>query len=483
MTSGSSDEDNNALEYLIRRYTFLEHSFGIQWQALSAAGVRFTNPTYEYKDRKFTSAKELQTALDRQAVNLNISVWDAALLDNKNRKGVTDTDPTMENLRRDACSRLYSMTRGKDRRTQSSKNNFEVMVESSTATTAPSDRRLRSDRSKSTTAALHSSDLYLKKRKRTMKDNSKSKSDDGAKSLPLAPSIQVCNECMENFDTSYSISIERQYKRDKFAAWKLSLATAHYNLLLYGHGSKQWLLEDFCSSTLSDCCILKIKGSQPDCSLAQVHGLLELHGFLENDNEMQTGGAQKVLVIHNIDILLQQEKDASASLNMLVDSLGSSVYLICSCNGVDLPVIVNPRSQRRFLYIPVHTHRPVELTESKEAVAARDTGVLQNRSRSRLWAVLPNLAPRYAEVLQVLARLLLAAENKSRPWILYKTFFSACRDACLVDKDGKLRGLLQELKDHGLLEMRVDAGADSVSIPFDSGTLMEIVEYAPRQGR
>ena len=65
----------------------------------------------------------------------------------------------------------------------------------------------------------------------------------------------------------------------------------------------------------------------------------------------------------------------------------------------------------------------------------------------------------------------------------YTRILKASRDACLIDKDGKLRGLLQELKDHGLLTMRADAGADSVSIPFDHKTLRDIVKYEPRKGR
>ena len=81
----------------------------------------------------------------------------------------------------------------------------------------------------------------------------------------------------------------------------------------------------------------------------------------------------------------------------------------------------------------------------------------------RVLQVLKNLAPRYGEVMQILAQLQLLemqqhdegmdGNNAIQPhvWVDYKVFRAACKSRFVIDKDSKLRTLQTELSDHHLL--------------------------------
>lgn len=487
----ASTVEEEVVEYLFRRHEFVDHKFLPQWGALAAAGVKFANPQYIYKGRRFASAMALQQALDRYAVRSRVSIWDTEVNGEGNvADGDTAADPDMEQLRRVVCRLLYKMGKfhkpadadGGENSDDAGESTGRGNERSKPPSNAISSRR-RGKTPESTTAALQSSDIYLRKNKKKRKVAAGTKVNSGtSESASLVfPTVRECGELMKHFDTSYAEEIEAQHEANDFDSWKMALATGYYHLLFYGHGSKYELLQSFCEGSLAECLTLQIQGWETKASVAAVLELLQIHctaASVENEPIAPT-----ILVIHSLDALMQREKDSKVALEVLVNTATkNNIRLACSVNHVDPPVLTERHGRRSFHYIPVHTHRPVELSETGDASTESRPAARQRRSADRMWAVLQNLAPRYAEVLQVLARLLLA-ENSNASWILYKDFLKASRDACLIDKDGKLRGLLQELKDHGLLTMRADAGADSVSIPFDHKTLRDIVKYEPRKGR
>ena len=96
----------------------------------------------------------------------------------------------------------------------------------------------------------------------------------------------------------------------------------------------------------------------------------------------------------------------------------------------------------------------------------------------RVLQVLSNLAPRYGEVMQILAQLQLSEMQKtSQCWVDYKTFRAACKSRFVIDKDSKLRTLQTELSDHRLLLSKTEGTSEYVSIPYSIEKLREILSF------
>ena len=145
------------------------------------------------------------------------------------------------------------------------------------------------------------------------------------------------------------------------------------------------------------------------------------------------------------------------------------------------------------------THRRSD-TSFGEGATSESTKAVQQRRKQQLRAteqservlqVLKNLAPRYGEVMQILAQLQLSEMKQQPPpqrvdhrssaqppaWVDYKVFRTACKSRFVIDKDSKLRTLQTELSDHHLLVSKHEGSSEYVRIPYSIKKLQEIISY------
>lgn len=133
----------------------------------------------------------------------------------------------------------------------------------------------------------------------------------------------------------------------------------------------------------------------------------------------------------------------------------------------------------------IHTYRPyvVELAMlADQDVSAKKAASKQNRATeqaARVLEVLKNLAPRYGEVMQILAKLQLneLKSSSKSPWVDYKVFRTECKSGFIIDKESKLRTLQTELTDHRLMISKTEGPSEFVSIPYNEDKLKEIIAF------
>jgi origin recognition complex subunit 2 len=203
------------------------------------------------------------------------------------------------------------------------------------------------------------------------------------------------------------------------------------------------------------------------------------------------------LVFYNMDaggMATRIAQDALASLivNSTVANGIQSVRVIASVDLVDAPWQMwssSTAANFSWFHQEVHTHRPYveELTTLRDQEARqldkRSNGkkssfftneTTSQASSDRILRVLQNLAPRHAEVVQILARLQL---DSNQDWIEYRDFCNACKKACVIAKDSQLRAFLSELTDHELIAMNTTANANrkTVRVPHPRAQLQEIL--------
>jgi origin recognition complex subunit 2 len=335
--------------------------------------------------------------------------------------------------------------------------------------------------------------------------------------------------------------------RGQFSSWRWLLSTNH-SLLFYGAGSKLDLLNAFADEELSkEGHVLVLNGFDKDIS---IEGIIDLMAtlFLEGglkalldgegisrvphldgiegvaavgthtpwkaepvvERAIQLGRALAersgetllpiYLVIHTLEGLgckISMEALSQLLVNSIVGNGAASVRLAASMDHVDAPLLWNATTTSAnlaFLYQQVHTGQPyVEelamLPSNKKAVSSKRKADASAQVAQRVFQVLQTLAPRNAEVIQILARLQLEAiggepssargggksMDDPHPRIPYRELYEQCKVACAVTKDSHLRGVLRELEDHGMLRY----GDDWASIPYDASKLREFLSYKP----
>jgi Origin recognition complex subunit 2 len=155
----------------------------------------------------------------------------------------------------------------------------------------------------------------------------------------------------------------------------------------------------------------------------------------------------------------------------------AAIRLVASIDHVDASAALWSSSTAfkfGWFWKEIHTYRPYirELAMlADEDLSAKKAARKQNRATdqaARVLEVLKNLAPRYGEVMQVLAKLQLKElkSSSASPWVDYKVFRSECKSGFLIDKESKLRTLQTELTDHRLMISKTEGRSEFVSIPY-----------------
>ncbi|XP_066504196.1 origin recognition complex subunit 2 [Hoplias malabaricus] len=274
-----------------------------------------------------------------------------------------------------------------------------------------------------------------------------------------------------------------------FSKWMLQLQLG-FNILLYGLGSKKFLLEKFRTTMLSDSVHLVVNGFFPSITLKSILNAITGE-MLEHDGTFRTPMDQIdfivktleqdpdnhiYLIIHNIDgPMLRGEKNQQA-LGQLAAI--PNLHLLASIDHINGPLVWDHAKMSLFNWLWYETTSFLPYTEEtsyENSLLVQQTGAL---ALSSLTHVLRSLTPNARGIFRLLAEFQL--ENKDNPsytGLSFQDFYQRCREAFLVNSDITLRTQLTEFRDHKLI--RTKKGADGVEyllIPVDAGTLADFLE-------
>jgi Origin recognition complex subunit 2 len=367
---------------------------------------------------------------------------------------------------------------------------------------------------------------------------------ENVQSMPRFPSVSQCAEIMSSFGVEMCEQIEASHQLHDFMKWRFLLATNH-SLLFYGNGSKFDLLSKFCELELSqEGYCLQVDGFDEDISMDGILDLLvsifiDGKGTHQNENNSRDPSTETVvdravvvgkaieskcretgfpifLIVHSLDGFLSTDIEQAALATLVrysvprhicgmgdLDShqkipLVAGLRLVASVDAVDAPAALwssMASFDLSWIWNAVHTYRPYirEMAAhcrsdcSEDKTASKRRKVQQTRSleqSERVLQVLQNLAPRYSEVMQILAQLQLTELRKSsQVWVDYKALRDACKSRFVVDKDSKLRTLQTELADHRLLVSKNEGPTEYVSIPCPEDKLLEILAFQRNSDR
>jgi hypothetical protein len=209
-----------------------------------------------------------------------------------------------------------------------------------------------------------------------------------------------------------------------------------------------------------------------------------------------------ILVIHNIDGMALRSNVAQEALAALVansalpdtpvgDTAMRGLWLVASVDHVDAAVLLWDTLctvQFAWIWKEVHSYRPhlKEIAMMDNSIR-RDGGKKNSRKRLSVpteaaeavaFEVLGSVAPRCVDVVQILATLQLQLPP-SQLWIDVATLRDECMGKCTLRSDEQLRGHLQELNDHGIVETQSQRRGSTmrVRIPYSNDKLHEIIEY------
>lgn len=313
--------------------------------------------------------------------------------------------------------------------------------------------------------------------------------------------IPTVNECVAEAEKAYEQSdldaefdrFEMQY-RDQFYKWAISLSS-NQSILLYGLGSKRSVLDDFGASLSSEGDVISLNGYDTDVDMSEFIGLME-QLFVDNDsgqtnalvgteveslhrdsgkgltkrashvakNFAATRSRPLFLLIHNIDGASLRNRFAQDALATLTsDSKRDGTQLIrvvASVDNVNVAMFLwDPIIQHKFDWSlkRVHTHRAYfeEIRHGPRTESTKKARKIhiERASVVAVAKVLESLAPRHAEVVQLLATL--QRSRNSEP-VSFATLKSQCASKMLTSSDSQLRNMLKELSDHGIVSVRTD---------------------------
>ncbi|KAG2220296.1 hypothetical protein INT45_009929 [Circinella minor] len=350
------------------------------------------------------------------------------------------------------------------------------------------------------TGLLGESEGYFQalKGKATTSNNTMSK-------LPVLEPQEFHN-ILEQAPTKHVNDISTLFSMHKlhFNEWFFKLH-AGFNLLFYGYGSKRRLINDFCSSSLTDGIVLMINGFFPSITIkgslyklvvdaldipsppAQMPDLLSLISKYFQDQDRQY--ERLYIVVHNIDGSSLRNEKAQQALSMLADS--PNVHLIATMDHINTGLLWDNVKTSRFnwLWHDATTFDDYLVETSFENSLLMRSGELGGARGIQY--VLRSLTTNGRGVFRVLAEHQLmemeiegnetgrANESVGLP---YHRYYDACRESFLVSNDTQLRSLLTEFIDHKIIHSkRSPDGTEVFYIPLDKSTLCNILEDVSEQ--
>ncbi|XP_061746069.1 origin recognition complex subunit 2 [Nerophis ophidion] len=298
-------------------------------------------------------------------------------------------------------------------------------------------------------------------------------------------------QLLEGKPSCYLAEIQQLHDKHKqhFSKWMLQLQLG-FSVLLYGLGSKKFLLEDFRLSYLSQHMHLVVNGFFPSITLKSILNALTCD-ILEHQGSFRTPSDQIqyisralrespdrhiYLLINNIDgPMLRGEKTQSA-LGQLASL--PNVHLVATIDHINAPLVWDQFKQSQFNWLwweCVTFQHYAEETSYENSLLVQQTGAL---ALSSLTHVLRSLTPNARGIFKLLVEFQL--ENKDNPsytGLSFQDFYQRCRESFLVNSDLTLRTQLTEFRDHKLIRTRkgVD-GVECLLVAVPASTLMDYLE-------
>ena len=287
-----------------------------------------------------------------------------------------------------------------------------------------------------------------------------------------------------------------------------------FNILLYGVGSKQKLLEDFRKKCLSESCHLVVNGFFPGLTIKQVLTKLTSSVFGHSGTfkspieqaqfitkELTVKGKSEVgdskgkvkksagastpipeeifLVIHNIDGQMLRSDTAQTALSILAHS--PSIHIIASVDHINAPLLWDQKKLSRFnwLWYDTTTYEPYcDETSYENSLLVQQSGSL---ALSSLIHVTDSLTPNARGVFELLVKYQLEHKSDTDGIFLGMSFhdcYLKCREKFLVSSDVTLRSQLTEFKDHKLVRSKKGHdGVEYLFIPVDNAVLNQFLEH------
>ena len=305
-----------------------------------------------------------------------------------------------------------------------------------------------------------------------------------------------------------------EYKQ-LYPYWLFQLSNG-FNVLLYGVGSKQKLLEDFRKECLSESCHLVVNGFFPGLTIKQMLTKLTTDIFghsgafkspveqavfiarelkMKARSEMEPSRDTKTkravtdsvvvpseifFVIHNIDGQMLRSDTAQSALSILAQS--PSIRIIASVDHINAPLLWDQKKLSRFnwLWHDTTTYEPYRNETSYEnSLLVQQSGSL---ALSSLIHVTNSLTPNARGIFELLVNYQLENRGETDGVYLGMSFhdcYLKCREKFLVNSDVTLRSQLTEFKDHKLVRSRRGHdGVEYLYIPVDNAALSQFLEQA-----
>ncbi|KAG8178811.1 hypothetical protein JTE90_015364 [Oedothorax gibbosus] len=281
-------------------------------------------------------------------------------------------------------------------------------------------------------------------------------------------------------------NLYKQYK-SQFEKWQFLLHEG-FNVLLYGVGSKQKILNSFCKECLGKALHVVIHGFFPSLTIKQVlnsitEDALEYEGKFSSiydhaeyiKNYFQEGKEELYLIFHNIDGMPLRNVKTQTLLSVLASI--PNIHFVCSVDHINSPLIWDQimLSHFKWVWFDVTTFEPYILETSYENSIFKDQS--SHLLLSSLLHVYRSLTPNGQGVFMILANHQKEEKSQTFSGITFHEWYQECREAFLVNSEITMQAQLSEFKNHKLLTSRKSIeGTEVWYIPVDGATLEQFLE-------
>nr|CAG4636408.1 EOG090X0AVI [Eubosmina coregoni]SVE69982.1 EOG090X0AVI [Eubosmina coregoni] len=277
--------------------------------------------------------------------------------------------------------------------------------------------------------------------------------------------------------------------QQQFPHWSF-LLNEGFNILVYGLGSKRYLLDEFRTRSLNGMDVLVVNGYFPGLTIKEIftsliEGILEYSGsgfsgpieqleFIEQ--QFSNSDIEAFMIIHNMDgpsLQFSREQEVLGRLAAI-----PNLHVIASVDHINTPLLWDQRklSQSRFVFLDCTTFAPyTEEISYENSLLVQQTSTLGLASLVHVFASLTFNAK--AIFILIAQRQLDSKDDSNYHGFPFHELYNECRDRMLVNSDLTLRAQLTEFKDHKLLRMRRTAdGTEVLHIPLENHLLEEFVQ-------
>nr|CAG4643411.1 EOG090X0AVI [Ilyocryptus agilis] len=274
--------------------------------------------------------------------------------------------------------------------------------------------------------------------------------------------------------------------QQQFPLWSFLLGEG-FNILVYGLGSKRYLLEEYRTKCLIGKNVLVVNGYFPGLTMKEIFNSL-ISGVLESTASFSgpveqlefiehqfSSTKEAYIIIHNMDgpsLQFSREQEALCRLAAV-----PGLHVVASVDHINTPLLWDQRklSQTRFVYFDCTTFAPyVEEISYENSLLVHQSSTLGLASLVHVFASLTYNAK--AIFIVIAKRQLENKDDSDYHGFPFHALYNECRDRMLVNSDLTLRAQLTEFKDHKLLRMRRTAdGTEVLHIPLENNLLEEFV--------